>query len=188
MNPPTTGPTVGPIIAGMVIQFIAETSSLRGKLRSRISRPTGVIIAPPKPWITRVANSIGRFVASPHSADPAVKIAIAEQNTMRVPSRSAIQPLTGMNTARLSKYVVITRLSRSGFCPRLFAIAGIDTAIIVEFESLHEKSAADDQRDDDGPPRLPGRVGREADLAQRRRGPGWGSAEVDRAFPAPWSG
>ena len=103
MNPPTIGPTVGPIIAGMVIQFIAETSSERGKLRSRISRPTGVIIAPPKPWITRVANSIGRFVAKPHSADPVVKIAIAVQKTTRAPSRSAIQPLTGMNTAKLNK-------------------------------------------------------------------------------------
>src|SRR5947209_1928774 len=37
-----------------------------------------------------------------------------------------------MKTARLKRYVVITRLSRSGLSPRLFAIAGIDTAIIVE--------------------------------------------------------
>ena len=102
-TPPTIGPTVGPIIAGIVIQFIADTNSERGKLRSRISRPTGVIIAPPKPCMTRIANSIGRLVERPHSAEPSVKIATAAQNTRRVPSRSAIQPLTGMNTARLSR-------------------------------------------------------------------------------------
>ena len=102
-NPPTIGPAVGPIIAGIVIQFIAETSSERGKLRNRISLPTGVIIAPPKPWITRIASSTGRFGASPHNADPVVNIAIAEQKTIRAPSRSAIQPLTGMKTARLNR-------------------------------------------------------------------------------------
>ncbi len=102
-TPPTIGPTVGPIIAGIVIQFIAETRSERGKLRSRISRPTGVIIAPPKPCTTRIASMTGRFGARPHKAEPRVKIAIATQNTARAPSRSAIQPLTGMKTARLSR-------------------------------------------------------------------------------------
>ncbi len=87
----------------MVIQFIAETRLARGKLRNRMSRPTGVIIAPPNPWMTRNPISIGRFVERPHSADPAAKISTAAQNTWRVPSRSAIQPLTGMNTARLNK-------------------------------------------------------------------------------------
>ena len=102
-NPPTIGPTVGPIIAGIVIQFIAETRRERGKLRSRIRRPTGDIIAPPKPCSTRRTSIIGRLVEAPHSAEPAAKIAIAAQKTGRAPSRSAIQPLTGMKTARLSR-------------------------------------------------------------------------------------
>src|SRR5439155_2219934 len=128
----TIGPTIGPIIAGIVIQFIAETRPARGKLRSRMSRPTGVIIAPPKPCTTRIVISIGRLSASPHRAEPPANKSTAAQNTRRAPKRSAIQPLTGMNTARLNRYVVITRLRRSGLSPRLFAIAGIDTAIIVE--------------------------------------------------------
>ena len=39
----------------------------------------------------------------PHSAEPPAKISTAAQNTRRAPNRSAIQPLTGMNTARLSR-------------------------------------------------------------------------------------
>ena len=38
----------------------------------------------------------------PQSSEPSVKMPIAEANTRRVPNRSATQPLTGMNTARLS--------------------------------------------------------------------------------------
>jgi len=76
---------------------------VRGKLRSRIRRPTGVIIAPPKPCTTRIASSIARLVDSPHKAEPRLKIAIAAQNTRRVPMRSAIQPLSGMKTARLKR-------------------------------------------------------------------------------------
>ena len=37
----------------------------------------------------------------PQRTDPAVKMPIADENTRRVPYRSAIQPLTGMKTARL---------------------------------------------------------------------------------------
>ena len=80
---------------------MAVTNSLRGKDRSRISRPTGVIIAPPKPCTTRLATSIGKSTAAPHSADPSVNSAMAAQKVRRMPNRSAIQPLTGMNTARL---------------------------------------------------------------------------------------
>ncbi len=38
---------------------------------------------------------------SPHSSEPVVNSPMAEANTRRVPKRFAIQPLIGMNTARL---------------------------------------------------------------------------------------
>ena len=38
----------------------------------------------------------------PQRNEPSVKRPIAEENTRRVPKRSAIQPLMGMKTARLS--------------------------------------------------------------------------------------
>jgi hypothetical protein len=41
-------------------------------------------------------------LSKPHSNDPKVKIPMADEKTRRVPKRSAIQPLIGMKTARLS--------------------------------------------------------------------------------------
>ena len=68
-----------------------------------MSRPTGVIMAPPSPWRTRIATSIHKLVASPHKADAKVNSAIAAQKTIRAPNRSAIQPLIGMKIARLMR-------------------------------------------------------------------------------------
>ena len=65
-------------------------------------RPTGIIMAPPAPCRTRQATSISMLVDRPHSTEPRVKRPIAEAKTRRVPNRSAIQPLIGMKTARLS--------------------------------------------------------------------------------------
>ena len=98
-----TGPTIGPIIDGIVIQFIAETSAARGKLRSSTSRPTGVIIAPPNPCTTRIAISIGRLSAMPAQRRAAGEDQHRGAEHAARPNRSAIQPLTGMNTARLSR-------------------------------------------------------------------------------------
>ena len=67
-----------------------------------VMRPTGTIMAPPIPCRTRQATSIVMLVEMPHSSEPREKTAIAEPNTLRVPKRSAIQPLIGMKTARLS--------------------------------------------------------------------------------------
>ena len=81
---------------------MAFTSRAFGTARSRISRPTGSIAAPPMPCRTRAATRNGRFCASPHNSEPSVNRPIAEANTLRVPNRSAIHPLIGINTARLS--------------------------------------------------------------------------------------
>jgi hypothetical protein len=58
--------------------------------------------APPTPWSTRKKTSRWMLVESPHSSEPSVKMPIADENTRRVPKRSAAHPLAGMNTARLS--------------------------------------------------------------------------------------
>ncbi len=39
----------------------------------------------------------------PQPIEPSVKTTIAALNTRRAPNRSAVQPLIGMNTARLSR-------------------------------------------------------------------------------------
>ena len=58
-------------------------------------------MAPPSPWSARIATSTRRLSDKPHSAEAAGKMTSAAANTRRAPKRSAIQPLSGMNTARL---------------------------------------------------------------------------------------
>lgn len=67
--------------------------------RMMVSRPTGIIMAAPIPCKMRAATSIGTLTDRPLSTDENVKIATAALNTLRVPNRSAIQPLTGMQRA-----------------------------------------------------------------------------------------
>ena len=81
---------------------MARISSDLGKVRTMVMRPTGTIMAPPMPCTTRQATSTVMFVDRPHSNEPNVNRPIAEAKTRRVPKRSAIQPLIGMKTARLS--------------------------------------------------------------------------------------
>ena len=100
ITPPTVGPSSGPISAGMMTKFIATSSSDLAKVRTTINRPTGIIIAAPTPCSIRAAINIGTLVDTPQSTDASVNRATADAKTRRVPKRSAIQPLTGMQTAR----------------------------------------------------------------------------------------
>ena len=70
--------------------------------RSRTRRPTGTIIAPPRPWNTRAAMRVESEVEAPQRIEPRVKTTIAVQKTVRAPKRSATQPEAGMNTASVS--------------------------------------------------------------------------------------
>jgi len=72
-------------------------------VRSNTSRPTGTINAPPMPWRMRAATRAASEFAMPQPIEPKVKTTIAALKTRLAPNRSAVQPLIGMNTARLSK-------------------------------------------------------------------------------------
>ncbi len=78
------------------------TRSLFATVRSSTRRPTGTIIAPPRPWNTRAAIRVESEDEAPHRIEPSVKTTIALQNTVRAPKRSATQPEAGMNTASVS--------------------------------------------------------------------------------------
>ena len=56
-NPPTSGPRIGPSSAGMLISASARTSCSFSTERTRISRATGTIMAPPIPWTMRAPMS-----------------------------------------------------------------------------------------------------------------------------------
>ena len=100
---PINGPISGPISTGIVSHVMASSVRPRPKARSTIMRPTGVINAPPNPWIRRKGTIIHSSGIRAQSTDAAMKTPIAPQNTRRAPKRSANQPDTGMNTARLSR-------------------------------------------------------------------------------------
>ena len=72
-------------------------------VRNTTRRPTGTIIAPPIPWMTRAAVNCHNPLLSPQRIEDNVKTTIAETNTVRAPNRSANQPLIGMKTASISK-------------------------------------------------------------------------------------
>ena len=91
------------MVAGIISQAMAETSSDLDAVRNRTRRPTGDIIAPPTPCSMRAATSSGRFCDRPHRIEPRVNRPIAARNTVRLPNRSAILPLAGMNIARVSR-------------------------------------------------------------------------------------
>ena len=103
MKPPIGGPMTGPIRAGTVSQASALRISDFGTERSRISRPTGTIIAPPRPCSARASTKAAKVPLKPQRIEPSVKTAMAEQKMVRAPNRSAIQPDAGMKTARLMR-------------------------------------------------------------------------------------
>ena len=88
---------------GTLTKDIARTRSDLGTVRRRTRRPTGTINAPPMPWRMRAATSAAKEFETPQAIEPKVKTTIARLNTRRAPNRSAVQPLIGMNTARLNR-------------------------------------------------------------------------------------
>ena len=103
MKPPTGGPRIGPIVAGIISQAMARTSSAFDTTRSSTSRPTGDIIAPPTPCSMRATTRKSRLGACAQAIEPSVNSAIAPRNTVREPKRSASRPLAGMNIASVSR-------------------------------------------------------------------------------------
>lgn len=89
--------------AGTSVQAIADTRWRRSTVRSRISRPSGAIIAPPAPCSTRAATMVGRLSASEHRMEPPMNTQMEALNTRRSPKRSAIAPLAGISTASASR-------------------------------------------------------------------------------------
>ena len=90
---------IGPISAGMPISAMALISSDFGTERTRMSRPTGTIMAPPNPWQMRAMMSWLKSCEKPQAIDDRVKIAIASRKMLRAPKRSATQPLMGRKAA-----------------------------------------------------------------------------------------
>ena len=78
-------------------------TSAFGTVRSRTSRPTGTIIAPPMPWMIRAPTNSHNVLEKPHRIEPSVKTTMAERKIVRAPNLSAAQPLAGMKMASESR-------------------------------------------------------------------------------------
>jgi hypothetical protein len=102
-RPPSGGPVMGPSMAGMVSHVMADSISSLRMVESSSSRPTGTIIAPPKPWRMRAATSSPSEADSPHQAEASPKMAMAHMKTRFAPKRSAMKPLTGMKTVSATR-------------------------------------------------------------------------------------
>ncbi len=61
--------------------------------------PSGLIMPPPRPWMTRKATRLVLLQASPQSSEPAVNSAMVIRNSRLVPKVSDRKPVAGMTTA-----------------------------------------------------------------------------------------
>ena len=102
-QPPSGGPSSGPISPGTATKLMACKKRSFGYARSTASRPTGMSMAPPAPCSTRAATSCASELLAAHAAEPPMNSRVAAPNTRRVPKRSASQPLEAISTAIVSE-------------------------------------------------------------------------------------
>ena len=102
IRPPSDGPRIGASIAGTATMLITLPIRFGPAASAIMSWPIGRIMPPPTPWITRKTTSSVVELASPHSADPAVKSTSETTYTRLAPNRRAAQPVTGITAASAS--------------------------------------------------------------------------------------
>ena len=85
MKPPSGGPSIGPISAGMVSNDMASTRFCRPTVRISTRRPTGDIMAPPMPWKNRATTKCPSDWENAQPIEPNMKTAIAVRKMVRAP-------------------------------------------------------------------------------------------------------
>jgi hypothetical protein len=76
---------------------------------SSVACDNGISPAPHTPCSARYNTSCSRLVAAPHSAEAIVKPPTENRNTYLIPSRPAIQPVSGIVIAAATMYEVSTQ-------------------------------------------------------------------------------
>ena len=85
------------------------------------------------------------MLETPQRKEPKVKRPIAAAKTWRVPKRSAIHPLMGINTARLSELLASTAFILSGATCKASETAGTAVLrIVVSSDSMKKATATSD--------------------------------------------
>jgi hypothetical protein len=103
IRPPTTGPRIGAIIAGIETIPITLPICWGPATCAIIIIATGMIIPPPAPWSTRNTTNEVSEPARPHSAEPAVNSTSDTMYTCLAPKRRAAQPVKGITAASESR-------------------------------------------------------------------------------------
>ena len=142
IKPPRGGPITSAVSPGHCVHMMASVSRSGGVTRSRINRPTGTIIAPAIPCSTRISVNWTSVCDNPHSSDATVNAPNADANTVRAPARSATQPLTGINTATVSRYAVMPMFIATAVTWKLRPICGSAVAMIVPSNSSMKNAEA----------------------------------------------
>jgi len=79
----------------------------------------------------RAAMNSGNVVAAPHAMEETVNNPMAAQNRFRAPTRSASQPLAGMQTAAVRTYAVMPALILLALVPKVCAMSGSAVTMMV---------------------------------------------------------
>ena len=117
-----------------------------GTVRSRTSRPTGTIIAPPMPWMTRAPTNSHSVLDKPHRIEPSVKTTMAERNIVRAPNLSAAQPLAGMKIGKREQIGGQRQLERDRVSMQIRRDRRQGGRNHRAVKAFHEQGASDDKR------------------------------------------
>ena len=101
-QPPSVGPTSGPIRPGSVTKLIAARKSVRGTTRKHREPSDRQQHRAADALQHARGDELGEPRATAHASEPSVNSTIAAMNTRRVPSRSASQPDAGISIATVS--------------------------------------------------------------------------------------
>ena len=102
ITPPSTGPSADEMPTTAPQMPKATPRSRPRKLCPSSASDVAIMIAPPIPWPLRDKISISGLTATPHSSDPAVKIASPIVNSSLRPYRSASEPEVSSSDASVS--------------------------------------------------------------------------------------
>ena len=98
-QPPKIGPRIGPMSPAVAIKFQALINWFFGTVWIIARRATGIINAPPIPWIIRASTRVSREIDIAQATEPNTKVKTAERKTVSVPNLAAAQAVKGINKA-----------------------------------------------------------------------------------------
>ena len=101
--PPISGPNTGRSSIGTPTMLITRPIRFGPATWASIDWPSGMIIPPPRPWMTRAPISVPTDGASPASIEPAMNSPSEASHTGLAPKRPEIHPVSGITLAKDSR-------------------------------------------------------------------------------------